>query len=82
MPTTEQSVIAIICEQYEKKADDVTPNKNFADDLDIDSLDVSDLAMKVEDAFGIIIKDDEVEKIVTVSNLIDLVGRKLAAKKH
>ncbi|KKT71403.1 MAG: Phosphopantetheine-binding protein [Candidatus Uhrbacteria bacterium GW2011_GWE2_45_35] len=51
-------------------------------DIGIDSLDEADLAMAIEERFGISVRTDEIPKAseTTVSNLVDLVMAKLATK--
>ncbi|MEV1046283.1 acyl carrier protein [Streptomyces sp. NPDC049916] len=45
-------------------ASDVTPEKSFADDLDIDSLSLVEIMVQAEDAFGVKIPDDEMATTV------------------
>lgn len=47
----------------------VTPDAKIVDDLGADSLDVVELLSQLEDEFGIVIPDDEVEKLVTVADV-------------
>jgi acyl carrier protein len=47
------------------------------DDLDFDSLDHVENVMAVEDEFGILISDEESDKIVTVADAIRTVADKL-----
>ncbi len=58
-------------------ADKVTPEANFADDLDADSLDLVELVMALEDEFDVSIDEEELEGITTVSQAVDLVRSKL-----
>ena len=51
----------------------VTPEANFADDLDADSLDLVELVMALEEEFDTEIPDEEAEKITTVQAAIDYV---------
>ncbi|MCF4998001.1 acyl carrier protein [Pseudomonas syringae] len=46
----------------------------FISDLGADSLDISELVMAFEDAFGIEIPETEAEKMVTVQNAIDFIN--------
>ena len=47
----------------------VTPDAKIVDDLGADSLDVVELLSQLEDEFGVIIPDDEVENLVTVADV-------------
>ena len=58
-------------------ADKVTPEANFADDLDADSLDLVELVMALEDEFDVSIEEEELEGIATVGQAADLVRSKL-----
>ena len=69
--TIEQRVKDIIVEQLGVKADQVTPEAKFIEDLGADSLDIVELVMALEDEFGIEIPDEDAEKITTVQNAID-----------
>ena len=52
----------------------VTPEANFADDLDADSLDLVELVMALEEEFETEIPDEEAEKITSVQEAIDYVN--------
>lgn len=58
-------------------AEKISPQANFEQDLDVDSLGVVELLMAMEDEFGVKIPDDEAEHIHTVGEAIDLVHTKL-----
>jgi acyl carrier protein len=53
-------------------AGDVTRDASF-ESLDVDSLDLVELAQVIEDEFGIALKGDDVKDIKTVGELVDLV---------
>jgi acyl carrier protein len=52
-------------------------DSNLIDDLDIDSLELVDLTMEFENEFDIEIEDDQVEKIKTVGDIVNLIKEKL-----
>ena len=56
-------------------AAEVTADKSFADDLDIDSLSMVEIAVTVEDKFGIKIPDDELAKLKTVGDALAYVQK-------
>ena len=41
----------------------VTPEANFADDLDADSLDLVELVMALEEEFGVTVEEEELEEL-------------------
>jgi acyl carrier protein len=56
-------------------ADQVTPDKTFVDDLDIDSLSMVEIAVAAQDKFGVEIPDDQLKDLKTVQDVIDYVKR-------
>lgn len=53
----------------------VTEAASFVDDLGADSLDTVELVMAFEEEFGIEIPDDAAEKISTVKDAIEFIGK-------
>src|SRR5664279_2168668 len=51
-------------------AADVTPEKSFTDDLDIDSLSMVEIALQAEEKFGVKIPDDELANLKTVGDAV------------
>ncbi|GAA4503560.1 meromycolate extension acyl carrier protein AcpM [Actinoallomurus oryzae] len=60
-------------------ASDVTPDKSFVDDLDIDSLSMVEIAVAAQDEFGVEIPDDELKNLKTVKDVVVYVQGKDAA---
>jgi acyl carrier protein len=54
----------------------VTMEAKFGDDLDADSLDLVELVMALEEAFGVEVPEDELEGIQTVGQAFDLIQSK------
>ena len=50
-------------------AEQVTANAKIVDDLGADYLDVVEILSRLEDEYGIMIPDDEVENLVTVGDV-------------
>ena len=65
----------IIAEVLNVDASEVMPGTTFTEDLGADSLDLYQIILGVEDAFDIVIPQEEAEKIVTVADAIDLIQR-------
>ncbi len=53
---------------------------NFIDDLEINSANLVDIILDVEDEFGIEIDNDGMDKMLTVKASIEVIEDKLAAK--
>ena len=70
-----QEMIDIIVEQLSVEKDKVVPEASFVDDLGADSLDLVELIMAMEEKFDIEIPDEDAEKIVTVQDAVDYVGK-------
>ena len=58
--------------------DDVTVDKSFVDDLDIDSLSMVEIAVQAEDKFGVKIPDDELANLKTVGDAVNYISGKQA----
>ena len=65
-----EKVKSIIVEQLSVDESEVTPESSFVDDLGADSLDIVELIMAFEEAFGMEIPDEDAEKIVTVGDAV------------
>ncbi|CUI16536.1 Acyl carrier protein [Candidatus Protochlamydia naegleriophila] len=66
----EQEVIDIVVEQLGVDKDDVTTEKSFVEDLNADSLDLTELIMTFEERFGCEISQEDAEKLKTVRDVI------------
>ncbi|MBA7589678.1 Acyl carrier protein [subsurface metagenome] len=53
----------------------ITENSSFLDDLGLDSLDIIELIMELEEEFNIEIPDKEAEKIKTVGDVIKYLNK-------
>jgi acyl carrier protein len=69
----EQRVKDIIVEQLGVKAEQVTPEAKFIEDLGADSLDTVELVMALEEEFGNEIPDEQAEKLQSVGDVIKYV---------
>jgi acyl carrier protein len=61
---------SILEEVADVSPDDVTDDKSFVDDLDVDSLSMVEVAMAAEEKFGVKIPDDELPKLKTVGDAV------------
>ncbi len=76
MENLSEKVRKIVAEKLGVDITKVNENSSFIDDLGADSLDVVDLAMALEDEFGVKIEDDKLEKFVTVGDVLNYLNGK------
>lgn len=73
MQPTDTDLIAVLAELLGDVAGvdpkEVTADKKFIDDLDLDSLSMVELAVAVEEKFGVRIPEQEASELVTVSDM-------------
>lgn len=72
-----EKVRKIIAEQIVANEDDITLQSDFREDLEMDSLDVVEVLMSLEDEFGVEIPDEDIEGIKTVEDLINYLASKV-----
>jgi acyl carrier protein len=56
-------------------AAEVTPDKSFVDDLDIDSLTMVEVAVEAENRWGVKIPDDQLNQLKTVGDVADYIAK-------
>ena len=71
-----ETVKQIIVERLDRKPEEVTPEARFVDDLNADSLDITEMIMALEEEFNINI-DDEANQIETVGDAIRFIESRL-----
>jgi acyl carrier protein len=69
--TVEQTIVDAIA-KLGPEPEDVTRDATF-EQLDVDSLDLVEVAQVVEEEFGVALKGEDMEKLRTVGDAIDLV---------
>lgn len=74
--STEQEVVDIVVEQLGVDKDDVTLAKSFVEDLNADSLDLTELIMTFEERFGCEISEEEAEKLKTVGDVVKYIDNR------
>lgn len=66
-----EKVREFICDHFMVGEDEITENTSFVDDLDADSLDVVELAMSVEQEFGLPeVAEEDLKQIHTVGDIV------------
>ena len=71
---TQQEIIDVVAEQLGLDVEEVTPEKSFIEDLNADSLDLTELIMTFEERFGFEISEEDAEKMKTVDDVIKYIN--------
>ncbi len=61
--------------EFGEERENITRDARF-EDLDVDSLDLVELAQVLEDEYSVEVQDSEMEKLRTVGDVVDLVAEK------
>ncbi|MGD2168944.1 MAG: acyl carrier protein [Chlamydiota bacterium] len=77
--SVDQEVVDIIVEQLGVDAEEVTAEKSFVEDLNADSLDLTELIMTFEERFGFEISEEDAEKLKTVGDVVQYIEARKAA---
>lgn len=80
MAAVADKVKEIIAKQLGVKAEEVTPQATFIDDLGADSLDTVEIVMALEEEFKIEIPDEDAEKMINVGEAIKYIEQKVNGK--
>jgi acyl carrier protein len=70
-----QDIIAIIADIAGVEPEEITPDMSFQKDLEIDSIKTIEITVAIEKKFKISVRDEDVPKIATVRQAVDLVER-------
>ena len=72
----QDKVIQLVSEATKQEAAKIKPETSFIDDLNLDSLDIVELMMKMEDEFGIEIPEEDAEGLKTVQDVVTYLEKK------
>lgn len=65
----------IISEVTEIEVEQIDENKDLFDELEIDSLDMENIIILIEDKYNIDIPNEKYENIYTISDIVDFILR-------
>lgn len=71
-----EKIKEIVADQLGIDEDDIKLESNFKEDLEADSLDLFELVMALEEEYGVEIPSEDLEKIVTVNDIIEYLKNK------
>jgi len=74
----QEKVIKLVSEATKMDSANIGLNTSFVDDLNLDSLDMVELMMKMEDEFGVEIPEDETENLKSIGDVVTY----LKSKSH
>lgn len=66
----QEKVVKLVSEATKVDAGNISMGTSFVDDLNLDSLDMVEMMMKMEDEFGIEIPEEETEKLKTINDVV------------
>ena len=69
-----EQVKDLMSQQFEIDPKEITLDTNFQEDLDADSIDLTEFILTLEDAFGKEISDEDAVKIKTVSDAVNYIN--------
>lgn len=67
---------SIIAEQLDIEESQIQETTNFKDDLGVDSLDLFELVMALEEEYNVEIPSEDLEKLLTVSDVMNYLKSK------
>lgn len=73
----ETKIVNIIAEHLVVPKEKCKRDARFVEDLEADSVEIIELAMKFEQEYGVTIEDQELYKIRTIQDAVNLVQKKL-----
>jgi acyl carrier protein len=68
----------IISSKTKVKKEEIKLDSDFELDLKLDSLDIVEIVMAIEDEFNITISDDDVQKLRTVKDAVEYIRNKIS----
>lgn len=77
MATTLERMKKVICEYSDAKEEDLTPQTNMRTDLDLNSLELVNMAVAIEDEFEVEIPDREALDLETIGDAVALIEKHL-----
>jgi acyl carrier protein len=71
-----EKLVTILNEQLNLEGKEIKPESSFKEDLEVDSLDLFELVMAIEDEFGVEIPSEDLEKLTTLNAVMDYLKAK------
>ena len=72
-----EKIKAVLAEQTGIDESEITMESTFTEDLNIDSLDMVELVMELEEEYGIEIDEDDADKIKTIGDVVNYINERI-----
>ena len=72
---TFEKIASLMAEQLGVDKASITAESEIIKDLGADSLDLVEMLLELEEAFGVEVSDEETESIVTVQDIVNLIDK-------
>lgn len=77
----EKEIVSIISDVSGFDENEITPDKNFFKDLEIDSIKAIEITVAIEKKFKISVRDEDVPKITTIKEAVELTKKMIGQRK-
>jgi len=67
-----------LIDEFEVESEDIVPDANLKETLELDSLDFVDLVVAIEANFGVKLVGEDFVNVLTLQNFYDLIENKLS----
>jgi acyl carrier protein len=67
----------ILAKKFKLKEDQIRKNSRLVDDIGVDSVDFWEIITRVEQEFGIDVKDEDVKEVNTIQDVLNILEKKL-----
>ena len=66
-------VTELLVQSFDLDSSEVQPRSHLIDDLDLDSIDAVDMAVRLEEKTGFRLGEEELKSIQTIQDVVDLI---------
>lgn len=78
----QKEIISIVSDVTGFEPEEITPESNFYDDLEVDSVKAIEIAVAIEKRFKVTVRDEEIPNITTVKQAVEIVKKLLEEKEE
>jgi acyl carrier protein len=72
-----ETVAQALVREFELQPDELRPESHLVEDLDLDSIDAIDLAVRLEEQLGVSFSEQDLKSVQTLRNVVDLIHERL-----